>query len=131
MKKQVQTDKAPAAIGPYSQAIVHGNFVFCSGQVPIVPPSGPLEEADIRVQTRRVLSNVKAVLEAAGSTPAKVVKTTVFLTDLGNFSAFNEEYQSFFEKNAPGVPAPARSTIQVSALPRGAMVEVEAIAVLG
>lgn len=130
MKKSVQTNNAPAAIGPYSQAIVAGPFVFCSGQVPIIPPNGALEEADIRVQTRRVLSNVKAVLEAAGCTPAQVVKTTVFLTDLGNFAVFNEEYGAFFEKNAPGVPPPARSTIQVSALPRGAMVEVEATAIL-
>jgi len=131
MKKQITTAQAPAAIGPYSQAIVAGNMVFVSGQVPLVPPSGPLEEADIRVQTRRVLSNVKAVLEAAGTSPAKVVKTTVFLTDLGNFTAFNEEYAAFFEKNAPGVPPPARSTIEVSALPRGSMVEVESIALLG
>lgn len=103
-------------------------MIFCSGQVPLNPETGTLEEAEITVQTRRVMSNIAGLLEAAGTTPAKIVKTTVFLTDLKNFEAFNKEYEAFFNRVAPGVPTPARSTVQVSALPRGSMVEVEALA---
>lgn len=127
-KKQVQTARAPQAIGPYSQAIGVTGFVFCSGQIPLNPETATLEPADITSQTRRVLSNLANVLEAAGTTPAKVVKTTVFLTDFGTFEAFNKEYEAFFNKAAPGVPYPARSTVEVSKLPRGSMVEIEAIA---
>ncbi len=128
-KTKVETNKAPKAIGPYSQAIKWGDFVFCSGQVPLNPETATLEMADITVQTRRVMSNVAAVLEAAGTSPAKIIKTTVFLTDLKNFEAFNKEYEAFFAKFAADAPFPARSTVEVSALPRGSMVEVEAIAV--
>jgi len=127
-KKKIETAKAPKAIGPYSQAIAVGDFVFCSGQVPLNPETAVLENAEIGVQTRRVMSNVAQVLEAAGSSPGKVIKTTVFLTDLKNFEAFNKEYEAFFNTHAAGQPYPARSTVEVSALPRGSMVEVEAIA---
>lgn len=126
-KKKVETKNAPAAIGPYSQAIEWGNFVFCSGQIPLVPETMTLEEPNVEIQTRRVLKNLSAVLKAAGSSPKSIVKTTVFLTDLKNFEVFNREYDAFFKAEGDGV-APARSTIQVSALPKGAMVEVEAIA---
>lgn len=125
----VQTPQAPKAIGPYSQAIALNNsFVFCSGQIPLDPESMILEKPDIALQTRRVLKNLKAVLTASGSSPSKILKTTVFMTDLGQFETFNKEYGQFFETEAPGIAAPARSTVQVSALPKGALVEIEAIA---
>jgi 2-iminobutanoate/2-iminopropanoate deaminase len=126
-KIQVQSSKAPAAIGPYSQAIKLGDWLFCSGQIPLVPETMQLEPSDIKLQTRRVLSNLKAVLEAAGSHPSKVVKTTVFLSDLKNFEAFNREYAEFFKEHGVAA-APARSTIEVSALPKSSLVEIEAIA---
>jgi 2-iminobutanoate/2-iminopropanoate deaminase len=129
-KKRINTDKAPAAIGPYSQAIAHGSLLFCSGQIPLDPVSMQIESQDIKAQSQKVLANLKAVLLAANSSPAKILKTTVFLTDLKNFEVFNQEYGAFFEKEASGAAYPARSTIQVSALPRAALVEVEAIAVL-
>jgi len=122
----VLTEAAPRAIGPYSQAIVvpAGPLVFCSGQIAIDPRSGELVGAgDIRQQTQRVLENLQAVLQAAGSSLLSVVKTTVFLVDLGDFSAVNEIYGSYFSEHPP-----ARSTVQVAALPRGAQVEIEAIA---
>lgn len=128
MKKQVQTTGAPAAIGPYSQAIVSGSLVFCSGQIPLIPETMQMEAADVRVQTRRVLANLAAVLEAAGSDPSRILKTTVFLKDMNHFVAFNEEYQGFFQKW--DVPAPARSTIEVARLPKDALVEIEAVAEL-
>ena len=128
-KTQVQTASAPKAIGPYSQAIKFANLVFCSGQVPIIPETATLESADITLQTRQVLKNIAAVLEAAGSSPNKIIKTTVFLTDLKNFEAFNKEYESFFTKIGEKI-FPARSTVEVSALPRGSMVEIETIASL-
>jgi 2-iminobutanoate/2-iminopropanoate deaminase len=129
-KTKIETKLAPAAIGPYSQAIKAGNFVFCSGQIPLVPETGELEKAEIRIQTRRVLSNLKAVLEAAGSHPKNIIKTTVFLSDMTNFVPFNEEYHSFFATLAEGSAPPARSTFAVAALPKNALVEVEAIASL-
>lgn len=125
----VQTSGAPKAIGPYSQAIkCEPGFLFCSGQIPLDPETMQLEPADIAVQTRRVLKNLKSVLVAGGSSPAKIFKTTVFMTNLGQFEIFNKEYAAFFEAECPGVPPPARSTVQVSALPKGALVEIEAIA---
>lgn len=124
MKHVIATDGAPAAVGPYSQAISAGGFLFCAGQIPLDPASGELIEGDIRAQTLRVLENLKAVLAARGLSFPNVVKTTVFLTDLSDFAAMNEVYATFFPK-AP----PARSTIQVAALPRGASVEIEAIGV--
>jgi 2-iminobutanoate/2-iminopropanoate deaminase len=126
-RKKIETTQAPAAIGPYSQAIALGNLLFCSGQIPLIPETMQLEAADVAIQTQRVLKNLKAVLIAGASAPSKVLKTTVFLTDLKNFDIFNKEYEAFF-KSEGCLVSPARSTIQVSALPRGSMVEVEAIA---
>jgi len=123
-RKAVATDKAPGAVGPYSQGIVADGLVFVAGQTPIDPTTGRLVEGDIQAHTRQVLLNVKAILEAAGTSMANVVKTTVFLTDMGEFKAMNEIYAEFF----PGTP-PARSAIQVGALPLGADVEIEAIAI--
>ena len=120
----VESATAPKAIGPYSQAIVAGNLVFCSGQIPLDPATGQLVEGDIKVQTRRVLDNLRAVLEGARVGFAQVVRTTIFLVDLGDFNAVNEVYGGYFQ-DAP----PARVTVQVSALPRGARVEIDAIAV--
>jgi 2-iminobutanoate/2-iminopropanoate deaminase len=124
-KEIIATQNAPAAIGPYSQAVKLGNLVFTAGQVPLIPGTGKLADGDITVQTNQVMRNLQAVLGAAGSSLDYVVKTTVFLHDLGHFSAFNEEYGRFFE-NGP----PARSTVQVAKLPLGALVEIEAIALI-
>jgi len=125
-RERISTTDAPGAIGPYSQAIATGNFVFCSGQVPLEPASGALVEGDVHAQTRRALENLSGVLNAAGSSLAQVVKTTVFLVSMGDFTAMNEVYAEFF----PGDP-PARSTIAVTELPKGARVEIEAIALRG
>ncbi|MBF6590469.1 MAG: RidA family protein [Ktedonobacterales bacterium] len=122
-REQIKTDQAPAAIGPYSQAIVSNGWVFASGQIALDPASGQLAEGDVRAQTRRVLENVRALLAAAGSSPAHVVKTTVFLTAMADFAAMNEVYAEFFRD----VP-PARSTVAVKELPKGAIVEIEVIA---
>lgn len=120
-----RTDGAPAPVGPYSQAIVAGDFVFCAGQIALDPQSGQLVGGeDIRAQTRRVIDNLAAVLVASGSSLDRVVKTTVFLTDLADFAAMNEIYGERF-----GSHRPARSTVPVNALPRGAKVEIECIAV--
>lgn len=121
--KAVNSLEAPSAIGPYSQAIEAGGFVFLSGQVPIDPKTGDLVQGDISVQTERVLDNLKAVLEAAGCSFADVVKTTIYLMDLNDFQAVNATYAKRFT-SAP----PARATVQVSALPKGARVEIDAIA---
>jgi 2-iminobutanoate/2-iminopropanoate deaminase len=125
----VATDGAPRAIGPYSQAVSvpAGRLIFCSGQIPIDPRSGELSGAgDVGQETHRVMKNLEAILTAAGTSFARVVKTTIYLLDLGNFSAVNEAYASYF----PGHP-PARVTVQVAALPRGAQVEIDAIAMVG
>lgn len=119
----VSTASAPQAIGPYSQAISTEQLVFLSGQIPLDPTTGDLVIDEIEVQTRRVLQNMQAVLEAAGSSLAQVVKTTVFLKDLSDFAAMNTVYAEFFSANPP-----ARSTVQVAALPKGARIEIEAIA---
>lgn len=124
-RKQVATDAAPAAIGPYSQAIIAGNLIFASGQVAFDPQTGQLIDGDVRAQTRRALENLSAVLQAAGASLANVTKTTVFLTAMSSFADMNAVYAEFF-LNVP----PARSTVAVAELPRGARVEVEAIAVL-
>lgn len=121
--KAISTTQAPAAIGPYSQAIQSGELLFLSGQVPIDPATGELVAGDIAVQTERVLDNLAAVLGAAGCTFADVVKTTIYLMDLGDFQAVNATYAKRFSA-AP----PARATVQVSALPKGARVEIDAIA---
>ena len=123
MKKIISTSEAPAAIGPYSQAVRSGRFLFCSGQVPLDPKSGQIISGDIAAQTRRVLDNIAAVLRGEGLTFDNVVKTTVFLTDLGDFQTVNEIYGSYFKQDPP-----ARSTVQVSALPKRAKVEIEVIA---
>lgn len=121
--KAISTPQAPAAIGPYSQAIRSGDLVFLSGQVPIDPATGELVVGDIAVQTERVLDNLAAVLGAAGCTFADVMKTTIYLVDLGDFQVVNQTYAKRFAA-AP----PARATVQVSALPKGARVEIDAIA---
>ena len=120
----IQTEKAPAAIGPYSQAINSGaGLVFVSGQLPIDPATGAFPEGGVKEQTRQSLTNAKAILEAAGLGLGNVVKTTVFLADMGDFSAMNEVYAQFF-----CAPFPARSAVAVKTLPKGALVEVECIA---
>ncbi|MBI3943248.1 MAG: RidA family protein [Chloroflexi bacterium] len=119
----VNTDKAPKAIGPYSQGIKIGNLVFTAGQVPIDPAVGKLIEGDIEAQTHQVLKNLSAILEAAGSSLSRVIKTTVFMTDLGEFQAMNGVYAQYFQEKPP-----ARSTVQVSRLPLGAKIEIEAVA---
>lgn len=120
----IVTKNAPAAIGPYSQAVLHGNMVFLSGQIPLDPATGQLVKGSITDETARVLDNLAAVLEAAGCTFANVVRTTIYLTDLADFQAVNEAYGQRFSGTFP-----ARATVQVAALPRGARVEIDAIAV--
>ena len=122
MSSKVNTSKAPAAIGPYSQAVVVGNLIFTSGQIPLNPETGLLEGETITEQTHRVCINLKAVLEAAGSSLEKAVKTVCFLADMADFAAFNEVYSEYFTEK------PARSCVAVKTLPRGALVEVEVIA---
>src|SRR6476661_2867113 len=123
MRQAVSTPSAPAAIGPYSQAIKAGNLLFLSGQVPIDPATGQLVADDIAQQTRRVFENLGAILEAAGLSFDAVVRTTVYLLDMNEFAAMNEVYATFFS-----APAPARATVQVSRLPRDARVEIDAVA---
>jgi 2-iminobutanoate/2-iminopropanoate deaminase len=122
-KKVIQAEKAPKAIGPYSVAIESGGFVFCAGQTGIDPATGDLVSPDLEAQTRQVLTNLKNVLEAAGSGLDRVVKTTVFLRDMADFPKMNAIYAEFFPSNPP-----ARSTIAVAGLPKGGIVEIEAIA---
>lgn len=124
-KQVIVTAEAPAAIGPYSQAIRVGNLVFASGQIPLHPQTGEVVGETAAEQARQVLRNLQAVLQAAGASLPDVVKTTIFLTDLGQFAAVNAVYAEFFPENPP-----ARSTVQVAALPRGVQVEIEAIAVI-
>lgn len=123
--KAIQTDAAPRAIGPYSQAIVANGFVFCSGQIALDPATGQVIDGDVRAQTRRVMDNLRAVLAAAGTDLGRAVKATIFLKDLGDFSAVNEVYGSYFT----GTP-PARATVEVSRLPRDVRVEIDLVAVL-
>ena len=123
MKQVISTPKAPAAIGPYSQAIRVGNLVFTSGQIPIDPATGSFVEGGIKEQTRQSLSNVRAILEKTGLTMANVIKTTVFLADMADFADMNAVYAEFFSE-----PFPARSAVAVKTLPKGALVEIEVIA---
>ncbi|MCD4715216.1 MAG: RidA family protein [Desulfobacterales bacterium] len=123
MKKVIHSEKAPKAVGPYSQAILTGNLVFTSGQIAIDPGSGKLIEGGIQEQARQVMANLSAVLKAAGTDLTRAVKATVFLDDISNFTKFNEVYGEYFSSNPP-----ARSAFQVAALPLGAMVEIEMIA---
>jgi len=127
MREIINTSKAPGAIGPYSQAvkIPAGKMIFTAGQIAFDPVTGQLLDGDIKIQTRRVLENVKAILEASGASLNDVVKTTVFMSNLGEFQAMNEVYAEFFPDNPP-----ARSTVEVSALPRGAKVEIDTIAII-
>ena len=124
MKKIINTQNAPAPIGPYNQAIKSGHLLFTSGQIPIVPTTGEMVSGGIREQTIQVLENLKSVVEAAGSTLDDAIKTTVFLTDMADFPELNTIYAEYFGENN----APARSTIQVAALPMGARVEIELVA---
>ena len=122
-KKTINTEKAPKAIGPYSQAIQAGNFLFLSGQIPLDPKTGELVQGDIRQQTRQVLENIKGILESEKLGMESVVKTTIFLKDIGNFKQVNEVYATYFPSSSP-----ARSTVEVAKLPRDAAIEIEAIA---
>ena len=124
--KQISTQNAPAAIGPYSQAIEVNGFVYESGQLPIDPATGAFPEGGVKEQTRQSILNVKAIIEEAGLALSNVVKTTVYLADMGDFAAMNEVYSQFFVQ-----PFPARSAIAVKALPKGALVEVEVVAARG
>ena len=126
MKQAISTDKAPGAIGPYTQCIKANGFLFLSGQVALDPATGKLVAVDTRAQTERVMENLSAVLEAAGSSMEKVVKTTVFLADLHDFNAMNEVYGHYFPSDPP-----ARSTVQAARLPRDAKVEIDVIALAG
>ncbi|MGC2237334.1 MAG: RidA family protein [Pyrinomonadaceae bacterium] len=125
MKEIISTEKAPGAIGPYSQAVKAGNIVFCSGQIPIDPATGNFVSEDVAEQTEQVLKNLSAVLDAAGTSLNDVVKTTVFLADMNDFAAMNEVYAKYFSENKP-----ARATVQAARLPRDARVEIECIAVI-
>lgn len=125
MREAVSTDEAPAAIGPYSQAIRAGNLLFLSGQIPLDPKTGALVEGGIEPQTRQVFANIDAILKAAGATFDNVVTVSVFLADLGEFATMNEIYRTYFSS-----PAPARATVQVARLPRDCRVEIQVTAVL-
>jgi len=124
-KKRIETNRAPAAIGPYCQAVVHGEWVYCSGQIALDPDDAEMVgDGDIEAETEQVLQNLDAVLEEAGSSRGDVVKATVYLTDMDEFSKVNQVYAVFFEGHVP----PARATVQVAALPKGAKVEIDLIA---
>jgi 2-iminobutanoate/2-iminopropanoate deaminase len=126
MRKTVSTDNAPKAIGPYSQAVIYNGIAYLSGQIPLNPANNQLLEGDIAAQTERVLENLKAVLEACGASLESVLKTTVFLKDMGDFLKMNEVYSRYFKTNPP-----ARSTVQAAKLPRDVSVEIDAIAAVG
>jgi 2-iminobutanoate/2-iminopropanoate deaminase len=126
MKKIVASDSAPKAIGPYSQAVIYNGLAYLSGQIPLDPASGQIVEGDIAVQTERVLENLKAVLEACGSSFGQVIKTTVYVKDMADFPKVNEVYGKYFAVNPP-----ARATVEVARLPRDVRVEIEAIAIAG
>ncbi len=122
MPQAISTQAAPAAIGPYSQAIRAGDFLFVSGQIPLDPATGVVVDGGVRAQARRVLENLKAIIAAAGGSFGGIVKTTVYLADMNDFPALNEEYGKFF-----GTPAPARATVQVARLPKDALVQIDAV----
>lgn len=124
MNRSIHTDKAPAAIGPYSQAVQAGSAVYVSGQIPIIPERGELTEGGIEAQTRQSLTNISNILAAAGYSMKDVVKTTVLLADIADFAAMNAVYAEFFEE-----PYPARAAFQAAAIPKGALVEIECVAV--
>jgi len=122
----VHTKKAPVAVGPYSQAVSANGFLFTAGQIPIDPTTGKVTQGDIKVQTRQVMENLKAVVEAGGSSFANVVKTTVFMKDMNEFAAMNEVYGEYFKEHPP-----ARSTVEVARLPKDVRIEIEAVALIG
>jgi len=126
MRQTIATEKAPRAIGPYSQAVAHNGLLYLSGQIPLDPATGQVVEGDIAAQTERVLESLKTVLEAGGSSLAGVLKTTVYLKDLGEFTRMNEVYGKYFAENPP-----ARATVEVARLPRDVRVEIEAVAAIG
>jgi 2-iminobutanoate/2-iminopropanoate deaminase len=128
-KEKIHTPKAPAAIGPYSQAVKVGGWIFTSGQIPLDPFTGQIVAGGIKEQTERVIQNLRAVLEAAGSSLSQVIKTTVYLKDMDNFVAMNGVYAKYFE--AEGVVAPARSTVEVARLPKDVTVEIDVVALAG
>jgi len=123
--KTISSDQAPAAIGPYSQAVCAGNMIFCAGQIALDPSTGEMVQGDVVMQTERVMANIAAVLSASGAGFDNVVKTTIFLVEMGDFAAVNEVYGRFFSSHKP-----ARSTVAVKSLPRGALVEIETVACL-
>jgi 2-iminobutanoate/2-iminopropanoate deaminase len=125
VRESVSTERAPKAIGPYSQAIKAGALLFCSGQIPLDPSTGALVDGDIATQTRQIFANIAAILQAGGTSLDRVVKTTVFLADMNDFAAMNEVYATFFTS-----PAPARSTVAAAGLPKNARIEIEVIAVV-
>jgi 2-iminobutanoate/2-iminopropanoate deaminase len=125
MFQVIQTSKAPAAIGPYSQALIHGNMLFASGQIPINPENGQVVEGDIKVQTLQVMKNISAILEESGISFTNVIKTTCFIKDMNDFAAFNEIYSEYFTGK------PARSCVEVARLPKDVLCEVEIIAFVG
>ena len=125
-RQAIETDGAPAAIGPYSQAVRAGSLLFVSGQIPLDPATGDVIDGDVVAQTHRVMQSLGAILEAAGAGFGEVVRTTIYLTDLGTFARVNEAYGSYFD-----APAPARATLEVAALPKGVAVEIDAVADLG
>lgn len=125
-RQAIETDGAPTAIGPYSQAVRAGSLLFVSGQIPLDPATGDVIDGDVVAQTHRVMQSLGAILEAAGAGFGEVVRTTIYLTDLGTFARVNEAYGSYFD-----APAPARATIEVAALPKGVAVEIDAVADLG
>ncbi|KKW10597.1 MAG: endoribonuclease [Parcubacteria group bacterium GW2011_GWA2_49_9] len=124
--KSIQTPNAPKAVGPYSQAIVAGDFVFCAGQIPLDPASGEIKATDIKGQTTQVLKNVEALLRAAGTTLAKAVKSEVYLKNMSDFASMNEVYATFFTSD----PKPARVTLEVARIPKDALVEIACVAYL-
>jgi 2-iminobutanoate/2-iminopropanoate deaminase len=124
--REIRTDAAPAPVGPYSQAVIHGGVLYCSGQIPLDPVTGEMIEGDIEAQTRQVFANLRAVLEAAGSSLNRVLRASVYLTDLSLFPRVNAVYAEHFQ----AAPQPARSTIQAAALPLGAQVEIDVIALV-
>ncbi len=126
MKEIIKTTTAPEPVGPYNQAVIAGNLIFTAGQIAMIPETGDLEEGDIKVQTSRVIKNLEAVLKAAGSDLSQVIKTTVFLKNMDNFTQMNEIYGQFFQKNFP-----ARSAVEVARLPRDVLIEIECVALIG
>lgn len=126
MKEIIKTTTAPEPVGPYNQAVIAGNLIFTAGQIAMIPETGDLEEGDIKVQTSRVIKNLEAVLKAAGSDLSQVIKTTVFLKNMDDFTQMNEVYGQFFQKDSP-----ARSAVEVARLPKDVLIEIECVALIG